>query len=135
MIGVVIVTHLRVAEELKAAAELMVGAQPQLCSVSLFPNQSSKEMHKAIESAIRKVDSGDGVLILTDMFGGSPSNLSLSFMDEDRVEIITGVSLPMLIRLISLREKSNIIQLKEIIVKYARENILLPSEMLAHRVS
>ena len=97
MVGVVVVTHCHLAEELIAAAKLVVGEElKQFQPVSIDPKEGSEEIREKIIAAIRKVDKGQGVLILTDMYGGTPSNISLSFLEEKKIEVITGVNLPML---------------------------------------
>jgi PTS system mannose-specific IIA component len=99
MIGIVIVTHLKLGEELLAAAELIVGKLKQFQAVSIDPKEDVEEIKEKISAAIRAVDRGKGILILTDMFGGTPSNISLSFLEEWKIEVITGVNLPMLLKL------------------------------------
>jgi PTS system mannose-specific IIA component len=103
MIGVLIVTHQQLAEALLFACDLIVGRMEKLLPVSLDPNAPPEESKQKIASAFNQVNNGDGVLILTDMFGGTPSNLSLSFLKDGAVEVVTGVNLPMLVRLHNLR--------------------------------
>lgn len=98
-VGVVVVTHGQLASELVNAAEMIVGELPQFTAVSIGWHDDVDVARDAIERAIAKVDRGRGVLILTDMFGGTPSNLGLTFLEAGQVEVITGVNLPMLIRL------------------------------------
>lgn len=102
-VGVVLVTHGQLAAELLNAAEMIVGDLPRFAAVSIGWHDDVTLAHEAIARAIAKVDAGAGVLILTDMFGGTPTNLGLSFVELDRVEVVTGVNLPMLIKLASLR--------------------------------
>ncbi len=103
MIGVLVVSHGRVAEELVQAARTIVGDFPRAAAVSIGWSDDMSAGRAAIERALREVDAGDGVLVLTDMFGGTPTNVSLPYLSA-RVEIVTGVNLPMLIKLSSLRE-------------------------------
>jgi PTS system mannose-specific IIA component len=103
MIGLVLVTHGRLAEEFVAAMEHVVGEQPNVEAVSIGPDDDIEQRRLDIMAAVEAVDSGDGVILLTDMFGGTPSNLAISIMDKGRVEIIAGVNLPMLIKLASVR--------------------------------
>jgi PTS system mannose-specific IIA component len=105
MTGLVIVTHYRLGEEFLQALRLIVPDAPPITAVSVDPTQSVDEMREAIAKALRGADAGDGVLVLTDMFGGTPSNISLSFLDEHRVEVVTGLNLPMLIKLATMTEK------------------------------
>src|SRR3990172_3990195 len=99
MIGVVVVTHCRLAQEFVDTARFIVGELPQVEAVCLDPRAGPEEARAEIEKAIGRVDNGDGVLILTDMFGGTPSNLSLSFLGDGEREVLTGVNLPMLLKL------------------------------------
>jgi len=103
MIGLVLVTHGRLAEEFVAAMEHVVGPQEQIETISIGPDDDMEKRRRDILEGTRTVDSGDGVIVLTDMFGGTPSNLAISIMDKARVEVIAGVNLPMLIKLASVR--------------------------------
>ena len=135
MIGVVIVTHCHLAEELICAAQLVVGEElKQFQAVSVEPKDGSEEIREKILAAIRKVDGGQGVLILTDMYGGTPSNISLSFLEDKKVEVITGVNLPMLLKLATYQENFDLEQLAAFITDYGQKNINLASEVLKKRV-
>jgi PTS system mannose-specific IIA component len=135
MIGVVVVTHCHLAEELIAAAELVVGEQlKQFQPVSIDPKEGSEEIREKIIAAIRKVDGGQGVLILTDMYGGTPSNISLSFLEEKKIEVITGVNLPMLLKLATYSNEANLEEMAAFITDYGQRNINLASEVLKKRV-
>lgn len=103
MIGLVIVTHGRLADEFRAALEHVVGPQTQLATIAIGPHDDMNGRRSDILSAVRDVDKGDGVVILTDMFGGTPSNLAISIMDETGAEVIAGVNLPLLVKLAGLR--------------------------------
>jgi PTS system mannose-specific IIA component len=103
MIGLVLVTHGRLAVEFRAALEHVVGPQTQLETVSIGPEDDMERRRREIIEAIGRVDAGSGVILLTDMFGGTPSNLAISVMQPSRVEVIAGVNLPMLIKLASIR--------------------------------
>ncbi|HOP18508.1 MAG TPA: PTS sugar transporter subunit IIA [Parvularculaceae bacterium] len=103
MIGLVIVTHGRLAEEFLAAAEHVVGPQEKARAVSIGADDDMEKRRADILAAAKEVDSGDGVIILTDMFGGTPSNLAISVMEKANAEVIAGVNLPMLIKLASIR--------------------------------
>jgi PTS system mannose-specific IIA component len=105
MIGLVIVTHGGLAAEFRSAMEHIVGAQPQVDTVAIGPEDDVAQRRKDILDAVRRTDTGDGVVILTDMFGGTPSNLAISVMDEVPVEVIAGINLPILVKLASLREE------------------------------
>jgi PTS system mannose-specific IIA component len=103
MIGLVIVTHGRLAEEFVAAMEHVVGPQTAVRAISIGPEDDMEQRRADIVEAAKAVDSGEGVILLTDMFGGTPSNLAISAMDEARAEVIAGLNLPMLIKLASVR--------------------------------
>ncbi len=107
MIGIVVVTHGQLARELVSSAEMIVGEIPNVTAVSIGWHDSPEDAQEEIREAIERVEEGNGTVLLTDMFGGTPSNLSLSFLETDRVEVVTGVNLPMLIKLVSLREVQN----------------------------
>jgi PTS system mannose-specific IIA component len=103
MIGLVIVTHGRLAEEFVSAMEHVVGPQTAVRAISIGPDDDMEQRRADIVDAAKAVDSGEGVILLTDMFGGTPSNLAISAMDEARAEVIAGLNLPMLIKLASVR--------------------------------
>ncbi len=104
MIGLVFVTHGRLAEEFRAALEHVVGPQEKLETVSIGPDDDMEQRRKDILEAIGRVDNKKGVILLTDMFGGTPSNLAISIMDHANIEVIAGINLPMLIKLATIRE-------------------------------
>ncbi|MDJ0868104.1 MAG: PTS fructose transporter subunit IIA [Myxococcota bacterium] len=130
MTGVLIVTHYRLGEEFLQALRLIVPEGPQFESVSIDPKQSVDEMREAIAEALRRADQGSGVLVLTDMFGGTPSNMALSFLAEHRVEVVTGLNLPMLIKLATLTEPKPLEELAPFIRDYGKRNISVASEIL-----
>ncbi|MBI5162444.1 MAG: PTS sugar transporter subunit IIA [Magnetospirillum sp.] len=103
MIGMVLVTHGRLACELVAALEHVVGPQPAVASVCIGPDDDMEQRRSDILDSVAQCDDGNGVVVLTDMFGGTPSNLAISIMDKAKVEVIAGVNLPMLIKLASVR--------------------------------
>jgi mannose PTS system EIIA component len=110
MIGLVLVTHGRLAEEFIAATEHVVGKQANMLAISIGPDDDIEQRRLDIMAAVRQVDDGAGVILLTDMFGGTPSNLAISIMEKGRVEIIAGVNLPMLIKLASVRDSESLEQ-------------------------
>jgi PTS system mannose-specific IIA component len=130
MTGVVIVTHYRLGEEFLQALRLIVPDAPPVQAVSVDPKQSVDQMREAIAEALRTADTGEGVLVLTDMFGGTPSNISLSFLAEHRVEVVTGLNLPMLIKLATMTEKKPLEELAAFIKEYGQRNIRVASEIL-----
>lgn len=110
MIGMVLVTHGHLATEFRAALEHVVGPQKQLISISIGPEDDMECRRADILEAIHRADSGDGVVLLTDMFGGTPSNLAISVMNGGKVEVLAGVNLPMLIKLASVRDSASLEQ-------------------------
>ena len=103
MIGLILVTHGRLAEEFISAMEHVVGPQPAVATICIGPNDDMEKRRNEIASAIVEVDAGSGAIILTDLFGGTPSNLAISLLDAGRIEVIAGINLPMLIRLAKAR--------------------------------
>ena len=108
MIGLIVVTHGNLAKEFVAALEHVVGPQLQTESISIFPSDDMEDRRNAIIAAAKAADSGDGVIILTDMFGGTPSNLAISVMESGTIEVIAGVNLPMLVKLARVREEATL---------------------------
>ena len=136
MIGIVVVTHGQLARELVAAAEMIVGEIPNVTAVSIGWHESPDDAQREIADAIGRAESGKGTVVLTDMFGGTPSNLSMTFLEKGRVEVVTGVNLPMLIRLASLREEEEGDDLLELATEAAREgkdSIYLAGNLLARK--
>ncbi len=130
MIGIVLVTHGRLADELKAATEHVVGPQSGFLTVCIGPQDDMEMRREEILSAIRKVDTGSGVILLTDMFGGTPSNLAISAMDSGRIEVIAGVNLPMLIKLASVRSSAKLIDAVDKAQEAGRKYIRVASKEL-----
>ena len=135
MIGVLITTHGNLGSELIKAAELIRGNLKGIVHVSVDQTKGVEDLKKEISTAIKKLDQGRGVLILTDLFGGTPSNLSLSFLKEGRVEVITGVNLPMLLKLPDIRDDMSLKEFAQYIKEYGIKNISLASEILNKKVS
>ena len=108
MIGLVLVTHGRLAEEMRLAMEHVVGAQRNVAAVCISADDDIETCRADIEARIGKVDGGDGVILLTDMFGGTPSNLAISMMNREGVEVISGVNLPMLVKLAKIRSSQTL---------------------------
>jgi PTS system mannose-specific IIA component len=109
MIGLVLVTHGRLAEEFRSALEHVVGPQSQLATVSIGADDDLEGRRSDIMAAVTEVDTGDGVVILTDMFGGTPSNLAISLLESGRVEVLAGLNLPMLVKLARIRGDSSLV--------------------------
>jgi PTS system mannose-specific IIA component len=130
MIGVLIVTHSALADEFLMATQQIVGAVEGIEPISIDPSDPIEAVEERIKKGIKKVDMGRGVLILTDMFGGTPSNISLSFQKKGHVEIVTGINLPMLLKLSTMREEKTLDELASFIKLYGQKNIHLASEIL-----
>ncbi len=130
MIGALIVSHGQLARELVAAAEMVVGEIPHVAPVSIGWHDDVNEMRGAIQRAIETVDSGRGVLILTDMFGGTTSNMALSFLEPDRVEVLTGVNLPMVIRVANQKQDEDLRALARSVRDHAIRHIAIASELI-----
>jgi PTS system mannose-specific IIA component len=130
MIGLVIVTHGELATEFKAALEHVVGPQENMMAICIGPDDDMEKRRKDIAKAAKEVNSGAGVILLTDMFGGTPSNLAISLLDQGRVEVIAGVNLPMLIKLAAVRDKSGLEEAVEAAGDAARKYISVASQVL-----
>ncbi len=131
MIGIVIVTHAQLGDALVDASEFVLGRRPEaVLSVSIDINEDAEKLRKKIADGIKKVRLKEGVLIMTDMFGGTPSNLSYSFLEEGRVEVISGVNLPILIKAVNSREGTTLIKLAECVETFGRKSISLASGIL-----
>lgn len=130
MIGLVLVTHGRLAEEFVSAMEHVVGPQEQVRAIAIGPDDDMEQRRTDILAAVSAVDEGNGVIVLTDMFGGTPSNLAISILDKAKVEVIAGINLPMLIKLAGARRETS---LKEAVVaaqEAGRKYINVASEVL-----
>jgi PTS system mannose-specific IIA component len=131
MIGIVIVTHGELGKTLIQTAELVLGDPLDAATaVSVDLKESADRLRKKIGAGIKAVDQGDGVLILTDMFGGTPSNLSLSFLEEGQIDVLTGVNLPVLIRAVNMRKENSLGELAESVETYGKKSISLASGVL-----
>lgn len=131
MIGMVIVTHGSLAKEFLIALEHVVGPQKSIATICIGPHDDMEKQRVNIKTAIKDVNSGSGVIILTDLFGGTPSNLSISLLDSGTVEVIAGVNLPMLIRLESARKTMSIAEAIIVAKEAGRKYINVASELLA----
>ena len=130
MIGVVVVTHGQLANELVNAAEMIVGDLPQFTAVSIGWHDEVNDAREDIAQAIERVRGDAGVLVLTDMFGGTPSNLGMTFLESNRVEVITGVNLPMLIKLASLKSSPDLRAVAREMREHGRNAIWVASDLL-----
>jgi PTS system mannose-specific IIA component len=135
MIGIIIVTHGKLGAELLKAAELIIGSQQKCQTVAIEMNLNPDYLSDLIGKAIKAQENGQGVLLLTDMFGGSPSNISLSFHEDGKIEVLTGANLPMLLKALSLREKSDLDlrAMAQATLEFSRKSINLASDMIKSR--
>lgn len=135
MIGMVLVTHGRLAVEFIAALEHVVGKQQQVAAVCIGPEDDMEQRRQEILDKVGEVDGGSGVVVLTDMFGGTPSNLAISIIDKARIEVIAGVNLPMLIKLASVRGTENLAKAVESAQEAGCKYINVASKLLAGEIS
>ncbi|KAF0231656.1 MAG: PTS system mannose-specific IIA [Beijerinckiaceae bacterium] len=133
MIGLVLVSHGQLATEFRSAMEHVVGRQAQLAVVCIGPEDDMDMRRSEIVAAIQDVDSGQGVVVLTDMFGGTPSNLAISAMNGTNVEVIAGINLPMLVKLAKVREASPLAEAVTLAQDAGRKYINVASHILAGR--
>jgi PTS system mannose-specific IIA component len=133
MIGMVLVTHGRLAAEFINALEHVVGAQENIAAVCIGADDDMEQRRQDILASVAEVDNGDGVVVLTDMFGGTPSNLAISVMEETRVEVIAGINLPMLIKLAGLREGHTMEKAVTLAQEAGRKYINVASSLLAEK--
>ena len=131
MIGIVIVTHRQLGEAFVDAADFILNGKPEATeTVSIDLNEPADKLRKKIVEAVKGVNQKQGVLILTDMFGGTPSNLSYSLLEEGKIEVISGVNLPMLIKAVNSRERSTLSELAETLEAYGKKSISMASRIL-----
>ena len=131
MIGVVVVTHGQLAVELVNAAETIVGDLPNFFAVSIGWHEDVQDAREEIAAAIEKVRQPGGVLLATDMFGGTPSNLGLTFLEQDKVEIVTGVNLPMLIKAASMKDAASLTEVARTLREHGKNAIWVASDLLS----
>ncbi|MEJ2284668.1 MAG: PTS fructose transporter subunit IIA [Desulfobacterales bacterium] len=131
MIGIVIVTHSELGDALIGAAEFIVGNRPEsIESISIDLSENAEKLRQKIDKGIKEVMGDEGVIILTDMFGGTPSNLSYSFLEEGRIEVLSGVNLPILIQAINMRKKLKLAKLAANLEAFGKRSISLASGIL-----
>ena len=135
MVGIVLVTHGKLAKELIEAVKFVLASRPQvkMLGVCLEPDREFESFKQDIKSAIKKVKGKDGVLLVTDMFGGTPSNISLTFLEENKVEVVSGVNLPMLLKLATLKDSITLEEAVQTAESAGKENIIVASKLLQDR--
>lgn len=130
MIGIVLVTHGNLAKEFKLALEHVVGIQENMETINIGAEDDMEVRRKDIAQAVETAEKGSGVIILTDLFGGTPSNMAISMMQDDTVEVIAGINLPMLVKLAGLRETKTIVEASELAQEAGRKYIHVASKVL-----
>lgn len=135
MVGIVVVTHGKLADELISVVKFVISGKPnvKIEGLSLDQGMEFETFTQNIKKAIKKVDQGDGILLVTDMFGGTPSNISLTFLEDKRVEVISGVNLPMLLKLATLSSSVTLDEAVKIAETAGRDNIIVASKLLDKR--
>lgn len=133
MVGIVLVAHCNLAEEFLQVLQLIGGEVHNFCPVRFNPDDSPEDSLKKIADAVKKTERGSGVIILTDMFGGTPSNLSLTLLEEGKVEVVTGVNLPMLMKLANLREDKPLAEIARALKESGQAGITVASEVLCKK--
>jgi mannose PTS system EIIA component len=131
MIGIVIITHGGLAVEFRAALEHIVGRQEKIETLSIGPDDDMEARRRELIEAVRRADDGRGVVVLTDMFGGTPSNLAISVMEDTGAEVLAGVNLPMLVRLASVRRDKTLVEAVDLAKEAGRKYISVASQVLA----
>jgi len=134
MVGLIVITHCQIAEELVKAAELILGDIPACVPIGIAADEKLEKIAERVETALSKVNESEGVIILTDLFGGTPSNVSLSFLQEQKVEVVSGVNLPMLLKISVSRQGKNLKEIIRIARDAGRKNISVASEIMKKRV-
>ncbi len=131
MIGILIVGHRNLPETFyNILKDMNPNRLEQLDFINVFPEDNIEKIREVINKKLKKVNKGDGVLILTDMFGGTPSNISLTFLKEGEVEVVTGINLPMLLKLLFIREEYSLLELSKFIANYGTRNICIASKLM-----
>jgi PTS system mannose-specific IIA component len=130
MIGLVIATHANLGSEILLATEMIIGTLSQARAVGIRKEDSVEEIRAAVAGAIEAVSADHGVIVMTDMFGGTPSNISLAFLEPGRVEVLTGVNLPMVLKFFNSQEGLSLAELALLLQSYGQQGITLPSQFL-----
>lgn len=135
MIGIIIVAHGPLAKAFSETTHMILGTPANILTISIDANDNSDAARERIKEAIRQMDKGSGVLILTDMFGGSPSNMSLAFLAENKVEVVSGLNLPMVIKLVQLQENIGLKEAANIAREAGQKSIWIASDFLSKDLS
>jgi len=136
MIGILLITHGNLGPQFISTGKLIgLSSEEGLVALSIDPSESPEAAREKVAQSIKQVSRGDGVLILTDLFGGTPTNISLSFLEEGKVEVVTGLNLPMMIKAVNARTDHDLPSLARVASEAGKENIYRAEEVLRHRVS
>ena len=135
MVGILIVSHGKLAEALISSVQVLVGGLKKIRGVSIWPKENPKEVKERIQKEMTAVDDGDGVLILTDILGGTPTNLTLPLLEEDKVEVVTGVNVPMLVTVSSYRKGRSLEEIAALVKKSGRRSIVMAKKVLGLKYS
>ena len=130
MVGVLVVSHGRLADALISSVESLVGKLQRIRGVSIWPKDKEEEIKDQIQKKMAEVEDGDGVVILTDILGGTPTNLSLSLLEDEKIEVVTGVNMPMLMTLLSYRKGKSLREISKLVKKSGRRSITLAKGLL-----
>ena len=133
MMGIVVVTHGHIGTELVKAVQHVLPESTQIRAIAVEANEAPQQVQQRVASAMQEVHSPSGILLLTDMFGGTPSNICMSFLQAGSVEVISGVNLPMLLKLAHLQKEQNLTELAHFIQEYGKKNIVIASEVLERK--
>src|SRR4030066_2461538 len=133
MVGILVVSHGRLAEALISSVQFLAGNLKRVKGISIWPRDKKEEVKDRIQKGIGEVDDGDGVVILTDLLGGTPTNLTLSVSENKQVEVVTGVNLPMLLTLSSYRKEKSLREIGRLVKKSGRRSIILAKELLGSK--
>lgn len=133
MVGILVVSHGRVAEALISSVQFLVGDLKRVRGISIWPKDGKEEVKDRIQKGLGEVDDGDGVLILTDLLGGTPTNISLSFSEDEKIEVVTGVNLPMLLTLSSYQKDKSLNEVSRLVKKSGRRSIILAKKLFGLR--
>lgn len=135
MVGILIVSHGRLAEALISSVQFLVGNLQRVKGIAIWPRDRKEEVKDRIEKGIGEMDDGDGVLILTDILGGTPTNLTLPLLEEDKVEVVTGVNVPMLVTVSSYRKGRSLEEIAALVKKSGRRSIVMAKKVLGLKSS
>jgi len=133
MVGILVVSHGRLAEALISSVEFLVGELKRIKGLSIWPKESKKEIKHRIQQKMAEIDDGDGVVILTDIMGGTPTNIALSFLEDEKVEVVTGVNMPMLLTLSSYRKGRSLKEIVRLAKRSGRRSITLAKEIYGRK--